>query len=342
MRKGLGLDLGTANTLVYLKGSGVVVNEPSVVAIDKTTGKVVAVGEEAKRMIGRTPGNIVAERPMRDGVIAQYTTTKDMIQYFIRKVVKSRFGLRPNLVIGVPTGITEVEKRALIEVALQSGCREKGTFLIEESMASAIGAGLPVEDPTGSMIVDIGGGTSEVSVISLGGVVTTHCLRTAGDAMDDAIASYVKRTNSLFIGERTSEDIKMTIGTAYVDDNTEEERMTVKGRDVLTGLPRTIEITNFQVAEALYEPVMTMVEAIMNALEETPPELSADILQRGITLSGGGALLKGLDVMIEKNTGLKVNIADSPLDCVAYGTGKVLEDFEKYKNVLIPAKYRQS
>ena len=338
LQKGLGIDLGTANTLVFVKGEGIIANEPSVVALNTDTKEVVAVGDEAKRMIGRTPGNIVAVRPMKDGVIADYTTTKAMLQYFIRKVAKHKFGRKPNLVICIPYGVTDVERRAIIDVSLQAGSSEKGTYLIEEPMAAAIGAGLPVENAMGSMVVDIGGGTTEVAVISLGGIVTSKSLRVAGDAMDDAIVSYVKRTYNLMIGERTAEQMKMTIGTAYVDANTPEERMLIKGRDVMTGLPRTVEINNFQVAEAIYEPVMSMVDAIKVTLEKTPPELSADIMDNGIMLTGGGALLKGLDIMIEKSTGMLVNIAENPLDCVANGTGSVLDDLERLKNVLVPAR----
>lgn len=338
LQKGLGIDLGTANTLVFVKGEGIIANEPSVVALNTDTREVVAVGDEAKRMIGRTPGNIVAVRPMKDGVIADYTTTKAMLQYFIRKVVKHKFGRKPNLVICIPYGVTDVERRAIIDVSLQAGSSEKGTYLIEEPMAAAIGAGMPVENAMGSMVVDIGGGTTEVAVISLGGIVTSKSLRVAGDAMDDAIVSYVKRTYNLMIGERTAEQMKMTIGTAYVDANTPEERMIIKGRDVMTGLPRTVEINNFQVAEAIYEPVMAMVDAIKVTLEKTPPELSADIMDNGIMMTGGGALLKGLDIMIEKSTGMVVNIADTPLDCVANGTGIVLNDLDRLKNVLVPAR----
>ncbi|MBR5797009.1 MAG: rod shape-determining protein, partial [Phascolarctobacterium sp.] len=338
LQKGLGIDLGTANTLVFVKGEGIIANEPSVVALNTDTREVVAVGDEAKRMIGRTPGNIIAVRPMKDGVIADYTTTKAMLQYFIRKVVKHKFGRKPNLVICIPYGVTDVERRAIIDVSLQAGSSEKGTYLIEEPMAAAIGAGMPVENAMGSMVVDIGGGTTEVAVISLGGIVTSKSLRVAGDAMDDAIVSYVKRTYNLMIGERTAEQMKMTIGTAYVDANTPEERMIIKGRDVMTGLPRTVEINNFQVAEAIYEPVMAMVDAIKVTLEKTPPELSADIMDNGIMMTGGGALLKGLDIMIEKSTGMVVNIADTPLDCVANGTGIVLNDLDRLKNVLVPAR----
>lgn len=338
LQKGLGIDLGTANTLVFLKGEGIVANEPSVVAFNNDTKEVVAVGDEAKRMIGRTPGNIVAVRPMKDGVIADYTTTKAMLQYFIQKVVKPHFTRKPVLIICIPYGITEVERRAIIDVSLQAGSSEKATYLIEEPMAAAIGAGLPVENAMGSMVVDIGGGTTEVAVISLGGIVTSKSLRVAGDAMDEAIVAYVKRNYNLMIGERTAEQMKMTIGTAYVDADTPEERMTIKGRDVMTGLPRTVDINNFQVAEAIYEPVMSMIDAIKITLEKTPPELSADIMDAGIMLTGGGALLNGLDIMIEKHTGMLVNIAEHPLDCVANGIGNVLNDIDKLKNVLTPAR----
>jgi rod shape-determining protein MreB len=341
MRRGLGIDLGTANTLVYLRGTGIVVDEPSVVAVEETSGKVLAVGAEAKEMIGRTPDGIKAIRPMRDGVIADFDTTREMVRYFIKKVTKSVFGFKPELIICGPFGMTEVEKRALIEVALRCGCSENSTYLIDEPMAAAMGAGLPVEDPVGSMVVDIGGGTTEVAVISLGGIAASRSLKTAGDAFDDAIETYIKKTSRIFIGERTAEDIKIAIGTAYVDDDTQEESMTIKGRDILTGLPKTIEITNFQVAEALYDPVMKIVEAVVTTLEDTPPELSADIYDHGIYLTGGGALLRGMDIMIRKNTGLPVTIADDPLDCVVNGTGKVLEDPDRFGNTLTAAKLRE-
>ena len=338
MKKGLGIDLGTANILVYVRGSGIVINEPSVVAIDKDNNHIVAVGQEAKEMMGRTPENILVERPIKDGVISGYTTTKALLQHFIRKVMGARFSvIKPDLIICAPYGITDVEKRALVEVALESGSSERGTYLIEEPMASAIGAGLPVLDPVGSMVVDIGGGTTEVAVISLGGIAKSTSLRIAGDALDQAIISYIKHTADLYIGERTAEEIKKTIGYAYVDNKTIQEYMMVNGRDVLTGLPRTIEVTNFQVAEALYESIVAMIDAIIATLETIPPELSADILDNGIMLTGGGAMLKGLDKMIERSTGLKAVRADVPLNCVANGTGMVLEHFDTYKDVLIPA-----
>jgi rod shape-determining protein MreB len=334
----LGIDLGTANTLVYVRGEGIILNEPSVVAYNTTTKEVIAVGDEAKRMIGRTPGNIVAIRPMKDGVIADFSTTKAMLQYFIKTVRKKRFSGRPRIVICIPYGVTEVERKAISDVAVQAGSSENGTYLIEEPMAAAIGAGLPVEEATGSMIVDIGGGTTEVAVISLGGIVTSRSLRTAGDAMDEAIVSYIKKEFNLMIGDRTAEIIKMNVGTAYVDEYTEESSIQIKGRDLVTGLPKIVEITNFQVAQAIHEPVNAMVEAIKYTLEKTPPELAADIMDVGITLSGGGALLKDLDTMIHKETGLLVKVAENPLDCVVNGTGIVLEDLDRLQNVLLSSK----
>ena len=336
--KDLGIDLGTANTLVYLRGEGIIINEPSVVAFNTTTKEVMAVGEEAKRMIGRTPGNIVAVRPMKDGVIADFTTTKAMLQYFIRRVIKKGIGGKPRIVICIPYGVTEVERRAIVDVSIQAGSSEKGTFLIEEPMAAAIGAGLPVEEAMGSMVVDIGGGTTEVAVISLGGIVTSRSLRTAGDSLDEYIVNFVKKEFNLMIGERTAEQIKMNIGTAYVDEFTPEEVMNIKGRDLVTGLPKVVEITNIQVAQAIKEPVMAMIDAIKYNLEKTPPELSADIMETGITLTGGGALLKGLDAIIHQETGMSVKIAENPLDCVANGTGIVLDDVDHLKNVLLPPK----
>lgn len=338
LSKDLGIDLGTANTLVYVRGEGIILNEPSVVAFNTVTKEVVAVGDEAKRMIGRTPGNIIAVRPMKDGVIADFSTTKAMLQYFIKSVKRKRFSGKPRVVICIPYGVTEVERKAIIDVAVQAGSSENGTYLIEEPMAAAIGSGLPVEEATGSMIVDIGGGTTEVAVISLGGIVTSRSLRTAGDAMDEAIVSYIKKEFNLMIGDRTAEIIKINVGTAYVDEYTEEESIQIKGRDLVTGLPKIVEITNFQVAQAIREPVNAMVDAIKYTLEKTPPELAADIMDVGITLSGGGAMLKGLDTMIHKETGLSVNIADTPLDCVVNGTGIVLEDLDRLQNVLIASK----
>ncbi|MDP3044354.1 MAG: rod shape-determining protein, partial [Bacillota bacterium] len=291
----MGIDLGTANTLVYVKGRGIVLREPSVVAIQRDSGHILAVGEEARQMIGRTPGNIVAIRPMRDGVIADFDTTQSMIKYFINKALRSRiFLVRPRVVIGVPSGVTAVEERAVREAALQAGARE--AYLIEEPMAAAIGAGLPVHEPTGNMIVDIGGGTTEVAVISLGGIVTSRSIRVAGDEMDEAIIQHIKRNYNLMIGERTAEEIKIKIGTAYPLDISETEE--VRGRDLVTGLPKTVLVTSDEIYRALSEPISSIMEAIRNTLEKTPPELSSDIMDRGIMMAGGGGMLRGLDRLV--------------------------------------------
>ncbi len=334
MKKALAIDLGTANILVYAKDEGIVVEEPSVVAINTETEEVVAVGEEAKQMLGRTPDHIRAERPVQKGVIADYTSTKAMLQYYIRKVAKPNFFMRPDLIICTPYGITDVEKRALIEVALQSGVNERGTYLMEAPMAAAIGAGLPVMDPVGSMVVDIGGGTTEVAVISLGGIVESKSLRVGGDAIDEAITTYLKKINNMNIGDVTAEYIKTTIGTAYVDDDTYEDKLIVRGRDVMTGLPLTMEMTNFHVAEAIYPTVMQIMNAITDTLEKLPPEIAADIYDNGIYLTGGGALLKGMNTMIAKVVGVKTVIAENPLQCVVNGCGIVLENINTYKSVL--------
>jgi len=331
----MGIDLGTANTLVYVKGKGIVLCEPSVVAIQRDTDQILAVGEEAKQMLGRTPGNIIAIRPMKDGVIADFDTTQAMIRYFINKALRNRtFFVRPRVVIGVPSGVTAVEERAVREAAMQAGARE--AYLIEEPMAAAIGAGLPVHEPTGNMIVDIGGGTTEVAVISLGGIVTSCSIRIAGDEMDEAIMQYIKRTYNLMIGERTAEELKIKIGTAYPANN--EEREEVRGRDLVTGLPKTITITSKEVHQALSEPVAAIIEAIRNTLEKTPPELASDIMDRGIVMAGGGALLRGLDRLVAEETGMPVHLADEPLLAVAYGTGKVLENIDVLRRVLIQPK----
>ena len=330
--KDLGIDLGTANSLVYVKGRGVVLREPSVVAIQKDTGQILAVGEEAKQMIGRTPGNIVAVRPLKDGVIADFDTTQVMIRYFINKALKGRrFFLRPRVVIGVPSGVTTVEERAVQEAALQAGARE--VYLIEEPLAAAIGAGLPVHEPTGNMIVDIGGGTTEVAVISLGGIVTSRSIRVAGDEMDEAIIHYVKRYYNLMIGERTAEEIKIKIGSAYKPTGLGSEE--VRGRDLVTGLPKTVTVTAEQVYEALSEPVAAILEAIKGTLERTPPELAADIMDRGIIMAGGGALLKGLDRLVSEQTGMPVSLADEPLLAVVRGTGYVLDNIEILRRVAL-------
>jgi rod shape-determining protein MreB len=327
----IGIDLGTANTLVHMKGKGIVLREPSVVAINNHTGDVLSVGLDAKNMIGRTPGNITAIRPMKDGVIADFQVTQGMLKYFIRKVMGNNKLLRPRVVVCVPSGVTEVEKRAVIDATLQAGAKE--AYLIEEPMAAAIGAKLPVEEPSGSMVVDIGGGTSEVAVISLGGIVVSRSLRIAGNELDDAIVHYVKKEYNLMIGERTAEDIKIRIGSASPLEP--EININISGRDLVTGLPKDISISSKEIREALSEPVNAIVDSIKYTLEKTPPELAADIMERGIMLTGGGALLKGLDKLILKETGIPVNIAEFPLDCVVLGTGRVLDKIEVLRNVLI-------
>ena len=332
--KDIGIDLGTANTLVHVRGKGIVVREPSVVAIDKTTNKVLAVGNNAKDMIGRTPGNIVAIRPMKDGVIANFDITQSMLKNFIKAVNSSGSLVKPRVVVCVPSGITEVEKRAVEEAVISSGARE--AYLMEEPMAAAIGAGLPVGEPTGSMVVDIGGGTSEVAVISLGGIVTSRSVRVAGDALDGAIVAYIKKEYNLMIGDRTGEQVKLTIGSAYpVED---EKEMEIRGRDLMTGLPKNIRITQEEIRQALSEPISAIIDAIKLTLEKTPPELSSDVMDRGITITGGGALIEGLDKLIEQETGIPVSVAESPLDCVALGTGKVLEEIEMLKRVLVNSR----
>ncbi len=331
----MGIDLGTANTLVHVKGRGIVLREPSVVAVHNDTGEVLAVGEEAKQMIGRTPGNIVAIRPMKDGVIADFDVTQAMLKYFIRKAMHSKSFVRPRVVIGVPSGVTEVEKRAVIDAALQSGARE--AYLIEEPVAAAIGAGLPVEDATGSMVVDIGGGTTEIAVISLGGIVTSQSIRIGGDVMDSFIIRHVKQTANLMIGERTAEEIKIKLGAAILaSDN--EEKMEIRGRDLVTGLPKTVSIQATEVREALQDPVDKIVSAVLETLEQAPPELAADVMDHGIMMTGGGALLKNLDRLISQKTGMPVLVAEDALSCVGEGTGKVLENINLLKRVVMPPK----
>ncbi|AAK79214.1 rod shape-determining protein MreB [Clostridium acetobutylicum] len=322
----MGIDLGTANTLVYVKGKGIVLREPSVVAINTNNKEVLAVGNEAKQMIGRTPGNIIAIRPLKDGVIADFDITESMLKNFISKISSKSAFASPRILVCHPSGVTEVERRAIKEATKRAGARE--VKVMEEPMAAAIGAGLPVEEPRGSMIVDIGGGTTEVAVVSLGGIVTSKSLRVAGDELDQAIISYIKKEYNLMIGERTSEIIKMKMGSAF---KTEEslENIVIKGRNLVTGLPKNIEISEEEVREALREPVASIVDSIKLALEKTPPELAADIMDKGIMLAGGGALLKGLDMLISKETNISVHIAESPLDCVALGAGKALDHFEK-------------
>lgn len=325
--KDMGIDLGTANTLVYVKGKGIVLREPSVVAINNITKKPLAVGTEAKKMIGRTPGNIVAIRPLKDGVIADFDVTQKMLKQFIEKITNKSAFASPRVIICFPSGVTEVERRAIDAATKQAGARE--VVLMEEPMAAAIGAGLPVDEPTGSMIVDIGGGTTEVAIISLGGIVTSKSLRIAGDELDQAIIGYIKKEYNLMIGERTAEQIKMQIGSAYKVESEEEElTMDIKGRDLITGLPKTINITETQIRTALKEPIASIIEAIKTTLEKTPPELAADVMDKGIMLAGGGALLRGLDVLINKETNMPVHIAESPLDCVALGGGKALDKFD--------------
>jgi rod shape-determining protein MreB len=328
----MGIDLGTANSLVFVKKRGVVLREPSVVAIERDSGQVLAVGDEAKQMIGRTPGNIVAIRPLKDGVIADFDTTQAMIRYFINKALKNRtFFVRPRVVIGVPSGVTPVEERAVREAAIQAGARE--VYLIEEPMAAAIGAGLPVHEPTGNMIVDIGGGTTEVAVISLGGIVTSRSIRIAGDEMDEAIIQYIKRNYNLMIGERTAEDIKINIGSAYKPSALDEQE--VRGRDLVTGLPKTVRVSALEIHQALSETVTTILDAIKATLERTPPELAADIMDRGIIMAGGGALLQGLDRLVSEETGMPVSLAEEPLSAVAQGTGKVLDNISVLRRVLL-------
>jgi rod shape-determining protein MreB len=330
----LAIDLGTANTLVYVKGRGIVVSEPSVVAVSRDSrgpDRVRAVGKAAKEMLGRTPGHIVAIRPIKDGVIADFDITEAMIRYFIRRVHDRRTMIRPRIVIAVPSGITEVEKRAVRESAMLAGARE--VYLIEEPMAAAIGAGLPVTEPSGNMIIDIGGGTTEVAVISLSGVVYSNSTRVGGDKMDDAIINYVKRKYNLLIGERSAEKIKIRIGTAYPTDSMES--MEIKGRDLVLGIPKTLELKSEEVREALAEPVNAIVESVKMALEKTPPELSADIVDKGIVLVGGGSMLANLDVLLRETTGLPVMLAEDPLTAVAVGTGRCLDELRLLREVTI-------
>jgi rod shape-determining protein MreB len=327
----LAIDLGTANTLVYAKNKGIVVREPSIVAVNKINNNVEAVGKEAKEMLGRTPGNIVAIRPMKDGVIADFEVTEKMIKYFIEKAHGRRFLVKPRIVISVPSEITQVEKRAVKDSALRAGATE--VYLIEQAMAAAIGAGLPITDPTGNMIVDIGGGTTDVAVISLAGIVYSRSVRVAGNEMDDAIIQYIKRKYNLLIGERTAEQVKMEIGSAFPLD--EEMTMEIKGRDLVEGVPKTLVVSDEEIREALSETVATIVEAVRVALERTPPELSADIMDKGIIIAGGGSMLKNLDRRLREETGLPVTLAEDPLACVALGTGQMLTDFNLLRKISI-------
>jgi rod shape-determining protein MreB len=330
----LAIDLGTANTLIYVKGQGIVCNEPSVVAVQKDARggrRVLAVGAEAKKMLGRTPGSIVAIRPLKDGVIADFDITEAMLRYFIHKIHNRRALVRPRIVICVPFGVTEVEKRAVKESAESAGARE--VYLMEEPMAAAVGAGLPVTEPTGNMIVDIGGGTTEVAVISLKGIVFSKSVRVGGDKMDEAIVQYIKRKYNLLVGERTAELIKLTIGSAYPGN--EIQTMEIKGRDLVAGVPKTVEVSDEEIRDSLLEPISQIVDAVRIALERTPPELASDIIDKGITLAGGGALLRNLDVLLREETGLPVQLADDPLTAVVMGAGKVLDELTLLKDVTI-------
>ncbi len=328
--KDIGIDLGTANTLVFMKGKGIIMREPSVVAVDTRNDTVRYVGKEAKEVIGRTPGSIVAVRPLKDGVIADFDITASMLQIFIKKVFNNSILARPRVIICIPSGVTAVERRAVKEASYKAGA--KRVSIIEEPMAAAIGAGLPVAEATGSMVVDIGGGTSEVAVISLGGIVAARSVRVGGDELDSYIIQYIKKKYNLLIGERTAEDIKIGIGSAYPFEG--EASMDIKGRDLMDGLPKNISVTSEEVREALADPLSMILDAIRVTLEKTPPELSADIIDHGITLTGGGALLRGLDQLISNETGMPVHIAENPLDCVALGTGKVLDDIDRLHELL--------
>ena len=336
MGRDMAVDLGTANTLVYVRGRGIVLNEPSVVAINTKTNAILAVGSEAKRMIGRTPSHIQAIRPLKDGVIADFDVTEKMLRYFIQKVHKRRMLAKPRVVVCVPSGITGVEQRAVEEATIAAGARS--AFIIEEPMAAAIGAGLPVHEPAGNMVVDIGGGTTEVAVISLGGIVTSLSIRIGGDELDEAIIAYIKKEYSLMLGERTSEEIKMTIGSAF--PLPDEPYAEIRGRDLVTGLPKTIQISTEEIRRAIEEPVNAIVDAVKSTLDKTPPELASDIMDKGIVLTGGGALLKGLDERLKHETGMPIHVTENPLSCVAVGSGKCLEEFEALKRVLIASSRR--
>jgi rod shape-determining protein MreB len=329
LSRDMGIDLGTANTLVYVSGKGIVLQEPSVVAIDQDEKVPLAVGEDAKRMLGRTPGNVVALRPLRDGVIADFDTAELMLKHFISRVNEGKTLVAPRIVIGIPSGVTGVERRAVMDAASQAGARD--VYLIDEPVAAAIGAGLPVAEPTGNMIIDIGGGTTEVAVLSLQGTVLSESVRVAGDELSDSISQYMKKVHNLVIGERTSEEIKITIGSAYpIDDGAEME---VRGLHLLSGLPRTVKVRSAEIRESMCEPLAVIVDAVKRTLERTPPELAADIIDRGIMLAGGGALLRGLDTLISHETGIVVHVAADPLSCVVLGTGRVLENFKQLERV---------
>jgi rod shape-determining protein MreB and related proteins len=337
----VGIDLGTANTLVTVRNRGIVISEPSVVAMDTRSKRVLAIGAEAKRMVGRTPANIVAIRPLRDGVISDFDVTEQMIRYFINKV-HDRYARipRPRVLVGIPSGVTEVEKRAVRDATINAGAR--WARLIEEPMAAAIGAGLPVSEPSGSLIVDIGGGTTEVAVVSLGGIVVSRSVRIGGDEMDTDIVSFARREYNLLMGERTAEEIKIAVGSAYPDEKANERTVTFRGRDLLTGLPRSVEVGGDQIREALEPSIVQIVEAIKETIEETPPELVADIMDQGIVLAGGGALLGGLDRRVAEATQMPVHIADDPLTCVVRGTGRVLEELDQLERVLVSEQYTRA
>jgi len=330
----IGIDLGTANTLVFVRGQGIVLNEPSVVAVERATGKVLAVGSAAKEMLGRTPGEIAAIRPLKDGVIADFEISEKLLADFIRRVIRHRYLMKPRIVISVPSGITEVEKRAVRDSAENAGARE--VYLLQEPMAAAIGVGLPVDQPSGVMVIDIGGGTSEIAVIALHGIVNNISIRIAGDELNEAIVMYLKKNYNLLIGELTAEEIKIRIGSAFPLEK--EISMEIKGRDLVAGVPKNLKLSSVQVREALVEPIDRIVEAVRQSLEKTPPELASDILDRGIILTGGGALLRGLDRRLRQETNLPVNVAEDPLTCVVRGTGKVLEDLQLYSKVLVKSR----
>jgi rod shape-determining protein MreB len=325
----LAIDLGTANTLVYAKGKGIVVSEPSIVAMNKITGKVEAVGRDAKEMLGRTPGNIVAIRPMKDGVIADFEITEKMLSYFIRKAHNRNTLVRPRIIIGIPSEVTQVEKRAVKDSALKAKASE--VYLVDQAMAAAIGAGLPITEPSGNMVVDIGGGTTDIAVISLAGIVYSKSVRVAGNEMDEAIIQYIKKKYNLLIGERSAEQVKLEIGSAFPLD--EPITMEIKGRDLIEGIPKTLTVTDSEIREALNEPISVIVNAVRVALERTPPELSADIVDRGIVLTGGGSLLKSMDKLLREETGLPVSVAEDPLSSVVLGTGKMLSDFDLLRKI---------
>ncbi|QBI55342.1 rod shape-determining protein [Streptomonospora litoralis] len=333
----MAVDLGTANTLVYVRGRGIVLNEPSVVALNSATGKIVAVGIEAKQMIGRTPSNITAVRPLKDGVIADFEITERMLRYFIQKIHRRRHFAKPRIIVAVPSGITSVEHRAVKEAGYQAGARR--VYIIEEPMAAAIGAGLPVHEPTGNMVVDIGGGTTEVAVISMGGIVTSQSIRTGGDELDQAIMTFVKKEYSLMIGERTAEELKVAIGSAFPTKG-EELHAEVRGRDLVSGLPKTVVMSAADVRQAIEEPVTAIVDAVRTTLDKCPPELSGDVMDRGVAVTGGGALLAGLDGRLRHETGMPIHVAENALDSVAVGSGTCVENYERLSQVLVPERRR--